>query len=268
MQPNVTPGAVLELHAAKANGGLSPGVNSPLTTTFFDTSGNGNHGTLQTFAGTEASGYAGTGTVADPYRLVFESTTPGDFVYVADAATLRFGTGDWSLEMWLMLPWYGLKSGSNNWVIAKGITTSAPAGTWGVGGINAPSGSNNLYFRDSYTNGAYNARISRILAAGLTHYVVTRASGVYRVYTGGLLNGSPVTPANVADLNSTKRLHLATDFYESPNLAMSLPLVRLYPFALTPEQVAQNYAAGLRWLSRRPSGLLVYQSGRSAAAWQ
>ncbi|HRZ10703.1 MAG TPA: hypothetical protein P5319_12525, partial [Gemmatimonadales bacterium] len=75
MQPGVTPGAILELHAARANGGVSPGINDPLTTEWYDTSGNGHHGTLVGFAGTTASGWS-----ADPYRLVFESTTPGDFV--------------------------------------------------------------------------------------------------------------------------------------------------------------------------------------------
>lgn len=67
----VVPGAILELHAARAFGGVSPGVNSPLTTQWYDTSGHGNHGTLTNFAGTTASGYAGSGTLADPYRLVF-----------------------------------------------------------------------------------------------------------------------------------------------------------------------------------------------------
>lgn len=38
MQPGVTPGASLELHAAKANGGTGPGINSPLTTTWTNTS--------------------------------------------------------------------------------------------------------------------------------------------------------------------------------------------------------------------------------------
>ncbi len=51
MQPNVTPGAILELHAAKANNGLTQGINSPLTTTWKGTSGNNNDGTLTNFAG-------------------------------------------------------------------------------------------------------------------------------------------------------------------------------------------------------------------------
>lgn len=56
-QPRVVPGAVLELHAARAAGGLTPGINDPLTDEWFDTSGNGNHGTLTNFGYPAATNY-------------------------------------------------------------------------------------------------------------------------------------------------------------------------------------------------------------------
>lgn len=90
MQPGVVPGAVFEFHAAKAAGGLTPGVNAPLTTQAFDTSGNGNHGTLTNFAGTPASGYAGaTGSLnfvhAPGVMLCHDDSTEGYYTYVFPA---------------------------------------------------------------------------------------------------------------------------------------------------------------------------------------
>jgi len=84
MQPSVTPGAVLELHAAKANGGTGPGINSPLTTTWIDTSGNGNNGTLTNFSGTPWS--------AD--RLTFDGVDD-----LVGATSPGLGS-DFAVEMW------------------------------------------------------------------------------------------------------------------------------------------------------------------------
>ena len=82
MQPGAVAGAVYEFHASRARMGTRPGANDPLTTEAFDTSGSGNHGTLTTFAGTTTSGWDGSGTLADPHRLVFDGTS--DYVALPD----------------------------------------------------------------------------------------------------------------------------------------------------------------------------------------
>ena len=80
------PGAELELHARNAGAGGIPAVNSPFDTTWRDRSGYGNHGTLEYFAGTTASGWD-----TAPYRLVFDGTD--DYVQVPGAG---FAPGSFS----------------------------------------------------------------------------------------------------------------------------------------------------------------------------
>ena len=150
MQPEVTPGAVYEFHAARALLGKSPGINDPLTTSAFDTSGNGNDGTLTNFAGepaarprtntetdkavwhdlsghdndgaltsfgyTTSSGWAGNGANVDPYRLVFDGTgdtltAPSD-ISAADDFTLEF----WLKRSAAWTDWTGIGS-QTAWVI-------------------------------------------------------------------------------------------------------------------------------------------------------
>lgn len=256
MQPNVTPGAVLELHAAKANGGLSPGVNSPLTTTFFDTSGNGNHGTLQTFAGTEASGYAGTGTAADPYRLTFDGVD--DRVSVHDAGTLN--PISFTADAWLI----GSASASLQYAIANRPASGASG--WSLYLANTSRYVCQIAKTDgtwAYVNAS---NLGAVEAGSLCHVALTYDGANLRTYFNGSLYWT--RPLAYLPKASSADFLIGSLAFGSYPFAGSVLAVRLYPFALTPEQVAANYAAGLRWLSRRPSGLLVYQSGRSAAAWQ
>lgn len=72
MQPGVTPGASIELHAARADSGHGPGVNAPtLLTTWRDTSGNGLSGTLTTFSGSCEE--AATNYITNP-RLIDDNS--------------------------------------------------------------------------------------------------------------------------------------------------------------------------------------------------
>lgn len=69
----VTAGAVLELQAVGADGGVAPGGNAPRTLSWADTSGRGHTGTVTGVAGTTSSGWAGQRALADPYRLVLDN---------------------------------------------------------------------------------------------------------------------------------------------------------------------------------------------------
>ena len=74
MQPGAVAGAVYEFHASRARMGTRPGVNDPLTTEAFDTSGSGNHGTLTGFTPTVLP--AGTNYFTNP-SLEIEGTEAG-----------------------------------------------------------------------------------------------------------------------------------------------------------------------------------------------
>lgn len=244
MQPDVvTSGCVGEWHAARAHLGVSQGHNQGAETQLFDTSGNANHGTLTTFGFTTASGYAGTGTLADPYRLVFDGTS--DYVTVADSAALRPGLGDYSVEVWFDSPF--TESAAWPGLLGKGIATVAPVGVFGLVGSSALL--DRLRFQDVYAAGAWNANLfaTGTLAAGRHHVVVSRISGTYQPYVDGVAYGAPITPANVANLNSTAALQIGCSA-DPRYMGTGIYAARYYcGHGLSLAEVQQNYAAGYLW---------------------
>lgn len=248
MQPGVTPGAILELHAARAAGGVGPGSNDPLTTQWYDTSGNGRHGVLSGFAFDTSCGWAGSGIPGDPYRLC--SIGQADKVVIPD--TLPDLTA-FSIEVFA----------------CQTEDSSSNHATWcNYGRARILSRSTYLYA------GVWVRESSEYLISSGTpnnfgvwvHWVITRDGASAKSYRNGLLltSRSDLPATTVTQLPYQIGYGAATGAYKSIDIGSA----RIYPFALTPAQIAQNYTAGLKWLSRRPSGLLVYQSGRSAAAWQ
>lgn len=239
MQPDVTPGAVLELHAAKANAGTSQGINSPLTTTWTDTSGNGNNGTLANFGTTTP--WSGAGTSGDPYKLATDGTD--DYINVPDSALLRFGTGDFTAEVWVTTPY--TESGTYPGLFGKGLYNGFNVGSWGICGNSADL--NRLRFRDVAETGSFNANFApAALADGLHHLVFTRKAGSYFGYVDGVLASSS-TPTRIANLTSTVSVRIGSTGIGVHYIGSSIPMARLYPFALTAAQAAANYNAGLAW---------------------
>lgn len=226
MQPGVVPGAVLELHAARAAGGTSPGVNDPLTTQWFDTSGSGNHGTLLDFTGTPWA----TG----PDRLALDGTN--DHVSVPGA---NLGSGSFSWEFWvrpdtIASAWYrsllkhetyptnGLRigfkpSGWRPWTSQDGGTLNPP--DW-ASPLSTVAANHIVVTYDAATNrwwGYHN---------GAAHDFGT---GTYVETTGPALIGRAIQ-----------------EYYDGDVYA-----VRRYSCALTAAQVAQNYHAGPLWTPAR-----------------
>lgn len=229
MQPGVTLGAILELHAAKANDGTSPGINTPLTTTWKDTSGNGNNGTLTGFGG--ETPWVGAGTVGDPYRLVYDASD--DAVSVADAVELN--SESTTLEQWVLTG--GVEA--DFFLVSKDYHSRL---------IRQWTGSfyGLTYAFSSTTTGWYERGLTSNvpLPSGIAHGVVTHdaASGLATLYINGVACG---VLTGVGSLNSSGN----SIFLGGGGLfaAHGVAATRIYPFALTPEQVAQNYAAGPDW---------------------
>ncbi|MCX6728984.1 MAG: prepilin-type N-terminal cleavage/methylation domain-containing protein [Candidatus Saccharibacteria bacterium] len=238
MQPGVTPGATVELHAAKANGGASQGINAPLTTTWADTSGTSNIGTLSNFTG---SPWSGSGTSGDPYKLAFDGVN--DYVSIADNTDLRPGTGDFTMEVWLATPfteaiaWPGL--------FTKGWSTVALQGCWGL--VGAAASLNTFYYQDDLSAGTWTGGAvlsTPALSVGKHHIVVTRAAGVYKLYVDGSFSTS-TTPSTTPDLNRTEPMQIFSA--DNRYLGGSLYVARYYQFGLTAAQVTANYNADVDW---------------------
>ena len=100
---SVTPGAIVELHAAAARNGVAAGSNVPLTNVWANTGslGRGFDGQVLGIAGTASSGWAGSGTPADPHRLV-QSAAGGDYVRIPKLAVT--GSKVFTLESWFYSP--------------------------------------------------------------------------------------------------------------------------------------------------------------------
>jgi prepilin-type N-terminal cleavage/methylation domain-containing protein len=228
MQPGVTPGAVLELHSLKANGGTSPGINSPFTTTWTDTSGSGNNGTLTNMAGTTASGWA-TG----PNRLVFDGTD--DLVGVPSPG---LGT-DFTVELWTkdLVP-----QTSWCWLVEK-TSTDAQGYTGLVITIagSVPRVSFGAWFTEATSN---DYTISDV--AVQHHIIFERKGGYCYIYIDGVQRGSAV--ANSYDATGlVGRWTLGGGPTSATNLNGSVEVFRHYQFALSTAQVTANYAAGPNW---------------------
>ncbi|MBE3074683.1 MAG: hypothetical protein IMZ75_07010 [Actinobacteria bacterium] len=76
----------------------------------------------------------------------------------------------------------------------------------------------------------------------MQHAVYVLASGLVTMYLDGAQVGSLVTDNDDFVPNAFGNIAIATGGWEG-----SVGAARLYPFALTSEQVAQNYAAGPDW---------------------
>jgi hypothetical protein len=243
MQSGVTPGAVLELEASTANGGITPGVNSPFTTTWADTSGNNNNGTLTNMAGTTSSGWAGSGTGVNPYRALGDGVD--DFISVPHTPSIAVGAGDFSLELWYQAS--ADQGGGWYWGVYKGTGDNA---TYGTEMLIAAQGDNSgnavwracigPWFTDAAT---YLSSYAVQVISAPAHIVVTRASGITYFYVNGVARGTP--QANTQDLSTvTGRWNLLRGPTTTEFAPAAIAIFRQYPFALSATQVAANYFAG------------------------
>jgi len=241
MQPGVTPGAVLELHAARADGGIGPGVNSPLTTTWYDTSGNGNNGTLANFGGSQTSGWSGSGTALDPYRLSFTLGDLSNRDIVSTNALVRIGSQ--THEAWVRSPSSTTYKDGLLFTHRDSQTGGAflPRGV--SGGQTQPllylNGSNFRYWENGswQTDGEWHhiiVIISGELASDISSSYLY-VDNVVQSPTQTYLSSNPLSYAFGVRLGHTNYI---TD---------SIAVFRAYPFALTPEQITANYNAGTEW---------------------
>ena len=240
----VTDGLVLSLHAARAKEGLYPGLNSPLTTPFRDLTGLGHDGTLTGFAGTTSSGYAGSGTAADPYRVVLA----GDNDYLALPALHACDDKVFTYEAWFM------RSGAPS------------AGADIIDEANSANANLYPYTRLLvYTDGkAYfqaksaSANLAQVASPasvcdGAPHHIVGTADGTYmRLYVDNALVAGPTALPSGAlgptGWTTVGALRYGTTPSIQYYLSGGLAVARIYDgHTLSAAEVAQNYAAGYVW---------------------
>lgn len=254
-QPGVTPGAVFEFHAARAKVGGWPGNNTDPTSTIHDGSGNGNDGTLNNFAYTTASGWDGTGTLADPYWLVLDGTD--DYVLLPDIGGP--GTG-FTLEAWVMNP-------------------AAATGVY-IGEGNSASDTPYIYLgqtsdrttRLRWVDGAGNdtSLYGAELSATGPHHVIATWDGANAVSLT-VDDGTPATDTWTKGATTINRAALGCRIRTgvSYHLNGGLLVARKYDVALDATARGVNYDAGYLWTPESsvtpPSSVVRPHYGRRAA---
>lgn len=230
MQPGVVPGAVLELHAAKASGGTSPGINDPLTTQWFDTSGSGNHGTLVNFTGTPWA----TG----PDRLALDGAD--DVVTLPDLSACEDGT--FTYEAWFRTT---TTAAGNKMVLSENKVRDAPLCALLL------TTAQKIVFSQWLAGWGSGATVTGpVVNDGQLHHAVGVSDGsAFRLYVDGVGYGPSGAPGSNAGVNAAQisGYGRAGDALFPGDIAAA----RIYPVALTAAQVAQNYHAGPLWTPAR-----------------
>jgi hypothetical protein len=231
-QPGVVAGALVEYHAARAKAMTAPGNNVDPTAVFADTGGGGHDGTLGGFAYTTASGWAGTGTLSDPYRLVFDVdylTMP----YVA-AANVKIVTYD----VWVLF--------TSTASVKQIMGASAAAGN-GYISLRLQSGGYVRFAMGNDAGAAVGINSSLTLNDGTPHHVVATCDGTdMRIFVDGALRSTPTAcPTGTLTLNqSALGKDLKTAGRDYPG---AIAVARKYGVGFTLADAAQNYAAGPCW---------------------
>jgi hypothetical protein len=244
----VTTGLLVELHAAKANGGVSQGVNSPLTTQAFDTSGNLNHGTLTNFAGTTASGYAGTGTPADPHRFVLA----GDNDYISLPGLGAANGAAFTYEAWVRVPTkpetdFGLISEGHNDANSPRsnlLIERFDATRYSVKGFmtNDANVTTDFFFNALQTQSATVWHQFGLIGSG--GYMTGFVDGVADTHAAVAYPAAPIGAFNIAAVGARRYNASSASWYFAGDFGPS----RIYNRALTPTEYATNYAAGPAWI--------------------
>lgn len=225
---SVKPRAVFEFNAARAALGSAPGINDPLTTQAFDTSGGGNHGTLTNFSGTP---WQGEGTVADPYHLQFDPAASADYVALPN---LQVGAGgDCAYEAWFKDD--GASLNATRWIMAE---TGAGVIRLGIFILNSK-----LYSmtRDA-TQAVYTPGFGNVSSDGLWHHAL---GGVAGGFLKSFLDGvdRSVTPVAARPPATFTASQIGAGAgVETWNGGIAV--ARMYRLAPTLAMAQQNYNAG------------------------
>jgi hypothetical protein len=154
------------------------------------------------------------------------------YVEVADDASLDFGTGDFTVELWFK----GAETGSWRWLLSVGESSSSHIIIAGTGGqLRTSVGA---WFTDVTTG-----TLTQLNDDDWYHVILTRKDGVVYTYLDGEVEGTASGVANTADLNANGtwigRMNSAANQFNG-----SIDEPRIYNRALTEVEILQNYNAG------------------------
>jgi len=221
-------------------------------TTAYDASSYANDGTFGTYMATSTDAWT-TGKVGG--ALQFDGTD--DYVDCGNRASLNFGTGDFSLELWVKT------TDTAGFILHKGqVGTKAYYITF----TSDSSGKIEAKIIDDVPVAKTITSASAINDGSWRHIVVVfdrSANG--QIYIDGSADGNPVDITAVGDTdNATYGLHLGRQRTATANYFSGLiDEVRIYNRALSAEEVRYHYNRGgpvAHWKMDEGSGSTVYDS--------
>ncbi len=208
----------------------------------------GNTGTLYDGASTACSF---SGTLACPQKVT-SGCVSGNCIYfdgvndniiIPNNSNMVFGTGDFTIGLWIKTPIVG----SGNWagILMKGMTTSAPANTWGISEC-AGYSKRLSYQQSTDAGGAFGAQITTgNLSDGWHYFVVTRTGTTVKVYVDGSYVNQDTTAGD--NLSSTAVLRVGMDL-TLLYAQTTLDEIRIYDATMPASQIKEQYFAGINSL--------------------
>jgi hypothetical protein len=186
-----------------------------------------------------ASGYAGAGTTADPYRLVLD----GNNDYVAVPAVHACDDKVFSHEAWFM---YSGAPSALGCLIAE--ANAANAYTYPNARIYIDTDGKAYFQAKDASNSAITLASPASVCNGAWHHIVATADGTYaRLYVDGVLTDGPTTlPAGSMTTGWTTvgALRYGTTPSITYYLSGGVAVARIYDRTLSDAEVAANRAAG------------------------
>ncbi|MFA5431690.1 MAG: LamG-like jellyroll fold domain-containing protein [Candidatus Paceibacterota bacterium] len=175
--------------------------------------------------------------------LQFNSTT-SDYLNCGTSSILDFGTGNFTISLWIKFP----ISGSGAWagILTKGMTTSAPAHSWGIARYTTYI-NRICYLQSTNAGGDFGANIeSGSLIDGWHLITVKRDSQTVQMYVNGQYKSEDLSAGD--DLATSGKILFIGKDYGPVYFNGSLDDIRIYNAAMSISQIKEQYFTGLNKL--------------------
>ena len=222
----------LVLHLDAANPKSYPGSG----TTWYDLSGNGNHGTLTN---------GPTFNSANKGSIVFDGSD--DSAYITNNSLLNFGTQDFTVSFFLYVPSSNLNSQTEYGIINKNPTYQNNAG-WGLEvstwGKSPPYDLINAYFYNTGQTSWGNSNVNYFsLKSNVWNQITSiRALTNGKLYVNGILVAEKTHNDIALNVNNNNNIIIA-DHAWGPNFKGNISQVQIYNRALSSQEISQNFEA-------------------------
>ena len=198
----------------------------------------------------DLSEYQGiSGNIQSPIEAYAIFDGVDDYVNISDDSSLDFGTGDFSISLWVYSKGYSNKGSVFNSILSKGQLTSSSSGFYGFffTSDNIPK-----FFVDD--DGTYASSGSVALGTNWKHLVGVREGGTLKIYLDGI-KGTDSTNPNLVD--NANKLIIGDDGGGSRYFNGSIDELMIFNRALTQAEITEIYNLN-RVGSSNTNGLVAY----------